>query len=156
MAKKKRGLFGKCYLCPENNSPRFLEEHHIVMQAAGGRDLPTVDICSDCHDNLHKQALNILSNSRTKKVAYFAPAEMEKAKPFIQALVIAIRKNRENPDASVPVQLMIKVPRGFRDALHLAKTDAGHKNLEYFITTILARYLQIKGVNVDKDFNIVS
>jgi len=152
---KKKRLSGKCFLCPDN-APKHatLEAHHVVMQAAGGRELPTINICSNCHDNLHKQALNVLSSRKTEKIAYFAPKEMERARPYVMLLVHSIIATRENKLADTPVQITLNVPRGFRDALHLSKIDAGYKNLEKFVLDILAIYLHSKGVNVTKDLEI--
>jgi len=156
MTKAKRPPSGKCYLCPEDAPPHpVLEAHHVVMQAAGGKELPTINICSNCHANLHRQALNILSSKKTEKRAYFRPREMEKARPYIMLLVRSIMATRETKLDNSPVQLMLKVPRRFRNVLHLAKADAGYKNLELFCTHILVKHLRDMGVNINKDLEIL-
>lgn len=153
--KKKKRLSGKCFLCPESAPEHaVLEEHHVVMQAAGGRELPTIKICANCHNNLHKQALNVLSSDKTKKMEYFAPREMERARPYVMLLVHSILATRENKLSHTPVQIALNVPRGFRDTLHLTKTDAGYTNLEKFVVDILVVYLRSKGVNVNKNLEI--
>jgi predicted component of type VI protein secretion system len=147
--KKQTG--GKCFLCPESAPAHpVLEEHHIVMQAAGGKELPTIRICANCHGNLHRQADNILARSikNVDKKEFFAPAEMKRARPYIIAAMKSILATRETNMGETEVLVSIKIPREFRNTLHVLKTDMGYSNLDRLIKDILIRFAQSKGFNV--------
>lgn len=42
-----------CWVC---KNPSSLHEHHVVPQAYGGRDGPTVTLCASCHNGVHHVA----------------------------------------------------------------------------------------------------
>lgn len=48
----------KCGICPVEHTSK--NSHHIVPQAAGGTDGPTIDICANCHDAVHAEISRIL------------------------------------------------------------------------------------------------
>lgn len=42
-----------CWVC---DSPSSLHEHHMIPQAYGGTDGPTVTLCASCHNGVHHVA----------------------------------------------------------------------------------------------------
>jgi len=143
---KKKTVSGKCDLCPASYGPHpALDEHHVTLQAAGGKRLPTILICPNCHTNLHKQALNVLAKGVANK-AYFSSECMPKALPYVKAIIQSIIAIRETNLDHVPITLMLKMPRGHRNALHTLKMDAGFKNLEKFCVHVLVKYAREKGI----------
>lgn len=107
--------------------------------------MPTIFICPNCHTNLHKQALNVMAKG-SDKVAYFSSECMPKALPYVKAIVRSILAIRETNLDHVPITLMLKMPRGHRNALHALKMDAGFKNLEKFCVHVLVQYARGKGI----------
>lgn len=58
-----------CFVCHQrfsdlqvNPGPAIREEHHVIPQAYGGVDGPTVSVCLHHHDLLHKVAERIAAN----------------------------------------------------------------------------------------------
>lgn len=45
---------GGCWI--DRTVDTSLHDHHVIPQAAGGRDGPQVRICSDCHNAIHDAA----------------------------------------------------------------------------------------------------
>jgi hypothetical protein len=83
-------------------------EHHIIPRAAGGADGPTVSLCSDHHDALHKIALRLTSgkpyfdllageNEEQRKKLYWLATRVYNA---FQAV-----KNDPNKKAAVMIML---------------------------------------------------
>ena len=71
----KRRANGKCQLCDQNapfltkDGTPYLETHHIIWLAKGGKDSPenTVAICPNCHRRMH--SLNLDSDFNKLKRA---------------------------------------------------------------------------------------
>lgn len=45
-----------CILCGSTVS---VDSHHVWPQEFGGKDLPTVDLCSSCHQAIHRYSNNV-------------------------------------------------------------------------------------------------
>lgn len=103
-----------CWICErrfiDSNPPGIVTKnrHHIVPCAAGGRDGPTVDVCSDHHDALHKIALRMAA-----KKPYFdlvnQETDAQKKKLYWLATVVhnafAATKGDPNKKAVAMVEL---------------------------------------------------
>ena len=127
----------KCYICEQINAS--VEVHHIIPQAAGGEKGPTIPLCSNCHSLIHRGSLQYLSKNPSK-VQYFNDEQFIRAKPLIEAIVIFIRRERENPNMDQKVNLMLKPDKRLVTILHLLKTDKGYSNLNDFCVSILTNY----------------
>ncbi len=130
---------GKCYVC---NSIGPTHSHHIWMQSSGGKNGPTVDLDASCHQKLHQQALNI--NSKSKKIMLFSPKHWVKAKPLVEYIVLALRKNRDNPDFDNPAMLQVKLRKKDIFYLHLMKTEANYTNLQEYVKDLLKSFIKHK------------
>lgn len=130
---------GSCYICQEN---KLVQEHHIIPRASGGEAGPVVNLCASCHSATHAQALNL--ESKGQKHDLFSEREWPRAKNIVEYIRLAIRKNREEPDLNDPAQLFLKMTKGELKLLHMAKTDAGFKNLNKFAVEIIRTYLRNK------------
>lgn len=131
----------KCYIC-ETISPSC-ESHHIWPRFAGGESGPTVWLCANCHTGIHRQALNLLSKTASRK-CYFTTAQLERAKPLIQYLVMALREAKENKNDQQMMNVGLKLPAGFLAVLHSLKADAGFKSMDQFIANIIRDYVRGK------------
>lgn len=130
----------QCYICQQQTTT--IEEHHIVPRFAGGEDGPTVNLCADCHAGIHRQALNLLAK-HGKRRCYFTKPQLERAKPLIQQIVIALQQAKENKDDTRLINIgQIKLPAGFVVLLHSIKMDEGFKNMETFISHVLLKYVR--------------
>lgn len=130
-----------CYICHKKT---ILQEHHIQPQAYGGKDGPTVRLCSSCHTGLHVCALKAVSKKPKTIDPVFTSEQMLRAEPLIQYIVAAILKSRENPDMKGLVNLTIKPTRQLMQMLHLCKMDAGYSNINDFVLAVLSSYIKSK------------
>lgn len=137
----------QCKICDEQVA--IADEHHVIIQAAGGKHKGTVDLCANCHLAIHAQAVNILAKKAVKK-RYFLTAELEKkAAPYVNAIVYAMIRERERPSANARSQLTLMIPKHSLEILHLLKSDAGISNLQDFIKRIIQAYAAKKGIRLD-------
>lgn len=128
----------KCVICGAKN--HSIQLHHVVLQATGGTDMPTVPLCSNCHTALHKLILQSISK-RPKQIKYFTDEQMLQAKPLAEIAIVHIRRARENPNKTQLVNLGIKTERRIVEILHLLKSDAGFTNLNDFCNHVLKQYI---------------
>jgi hypothetical protein len=132
---------GICHIC--QRSTFIIDRHHIWPQSLGGANGPVVDLCSACHSGIHRQSVNLLSK-KAKRNAYFPAAQMERAKPLIQWLVVAIQQGSEKREEGSKSKVVIEVDSRFLSILHLLKLDAGHTNLSAFCGAVLHAYAKYK------------
>lgn len=127
----------RCFICQDTTN--ILDSHHILPQFAGGESGPTVDLCSSCHSGIHRQALNLISKSASRK-AYFNDENMQRAKPLIEYIVMALIRAKEDKTTSRKAKVVIEINTDFLLILHSLKADAGHTNLSTFCANILRAY----------------
>jgi len=78
----------KCSICHRETPEEFVEQHHLVPRAKGGKKGETVPVCIDCGDQLHQ----VFSNTELKKG--FNTVEAIVADERIQKWVKWVRKKR--------------------------------------------------------------
>ena len=127
----------RCFICLEQTP--ILDEHHVWPQLADGSSGPTVNLCSRCHSGIHRQALNIVA-VKAQRRQYFTAAQIERARPLVQYLVIALTQAREGKIPNHKTNLVIEVDSNFITMLHMLKADAGMTNLSAFCYSVLKRY----------------
>lgn len=125
-----------CYIC---GNTRGLQEHHIIPQATGGESGPTVWLDATCHQLVHAQALNILSKQENRQL--FPDDQMERAMKVVRFAVLAIRRERENPNFYNPATFSLKTSKGMISLLHVLKAEAGYTNLNTYIEDVLRRQI---------------
>jgi hypothetical protein len=129
-----------CYIC---GNPNISDNHHIWMQAAGGQEGPTVDLCPNCHSGIHREAVSRISKKSNKK-NYFTDDQRVRAEPLIQFIVIAMQRIRDNPNMAQPMNLVLKTDRQLMTILHVLKADAGFSNMNDFCLFVLKMYAKAK------------
>lgn len=129
-----------CYVC---GSPKAIQEHHIIMQSAGGEKGPTVPLCGSCHDEIHAVALNLESKKPDRPIN-FNRDEWSRAKRLVEYLQLAIRKNKYSPDANDPAKVVITLTKREVFLLHLIKGDAGETNLTNYVTSLIRGFIRSK------------
>jgi hypothetical protein len=107
-----------CFVCGE---PASLNEHHIIPQAKGGTEGPTVDLCANCHSRIHSSARAML---RGKSPDKFLDGLDEDAKDRALGLaqVIVAADTRENSNRLLSVILDDPC---YMKALKLFQRDSG-------------------------------
>lgn len=123
----------KCYICGKEE---FVQSHHVIMQAAGGKEGPTVFLCPTDHDKIHTVAVNLESKGKKKELP-FTPDEWSRAKRLVEYLQLAIRKNRHDPNGNDPAKVIITITKRELDLLHLLKQDAKYSNLNLYATDVI-------------------
>lgn len=130
------GGIGTCWVCGKTGP---LQEHHIWMQAAGGTEGPTVDLCPTCHAAIHMQAQNLVAKNAERK-QYLPDDQLRRAAPLIRAVYRALRALKEDRPTGVPVKTMISLDPAVHSALHRLKMDSGYSNFGDFLAKILHEY----------------
>lgn len=116
-----------------------MEDHHVIPQATGGENMPTIPLCGTCHSLVHAQALNILSQQENRQL--FPEDQMERAMKVVRFIVLAIRRERENPNFRNPATFHLKTSKGVISLLHMLKSEAGYTNLNTYIEDVLKRQI---------------
>lgn len=129
--------FGRCYICEQES--HAVESHHIVPQATGGANMPTIPLCGTCHSLVHAQALNILSRQETRNL--FPESQTERAAKVVRFVVLAIRREREDPNFTNPATFHLKTTKGTIALLHALKAEAGYSNLNAYVEAVLKRQI---------------
>lgn len=130
---------GQCYICQRKD---LVDSHHVIMQAAGGEAGPVVDLCKTCHGKIHAQALNFESKSPNSML--FTQGEWLRAKRLVDYIILALRKNRENPDFNNPYNLQIKLKKRDVFLLHVMKDQAGYTNLNAYMIDLIRGHIRKK------------
>jgi hypothetical protein len=61
---KRSALWRFCAACGATDCD--IHEHHLVPRSHGGADLPTVNLCTDCHGKVHRYYINPAHSELTK------------------------------------------------------------------------------------------
>lgn len=130
---------GTCFICGRKD---LVDSHHIIPQTFGGKDGPLVNLCSTDHQKIHAQALNF--ESKQPNVMLFNENEWARAKRLVDYIILAIRKNRDNPDYSNPSSLRINISKYDVFLLHLMKEDAKYTNLQDYVSDLLKAFIKTK------------
>lgn len=122
-----------------------MHEHHVIPQAYGGVNGPTVILCPDHHNEVHKIALAVIVAARSgKRVEPRMPPSVVKKKIFsqlVQAIVVAALKS--------PVReytLPLKLNQEQRQLLGLLKTELGVSSLEKAMLTSFELVARSRGL----------
>lgn len=117
----------QCVICL--NVPSTPHMHHVIPQCYGGVDGPQVLLCASCHNDLHNQALSILSfkDGKCKKVRHIFKDEqsLERAKPLISAIVLAAQNNSKKET----VKIQLELPTDIYSQLKFIQKDTGKSSL---------------------------
>lgn len=111
--------------------------HHIYPIALGGpQDGKLIQLCNQCHDNIHLTAKALLS--KTKKAQqrqYFTDLdELERAKPLID-FIVKVSLENEGKQSGVRRRriYILNVSDITHQRLHKLKADYGYTNLTKFL-----------------------
>lgn len=132
----------RCFICVEAQA---YDEHHIIMQHSGGAAGPTVMLCPNCHDILHRSVKASQSNkSFDQFLALLQEDSSIRMKNLINvALVSSANYDKVNPNPLLSVKL--DSPK-YMQALHLYKMDKGFTSIDRVVNAILA--------NLAKHYNL--
>lgn len=139
-----------CYICTQQDAVMHL--HHVVPQSAGGKDGPTVDLCSRCHNLLHSHALSVAArvrnNGKTKVRQFWKTSEEEaNAQPLLNELVQAIL--RESRSAR-PHIVSTTVDTDLYMAFKMLKIDLGLTSLEETLKYCIRFTLSHRGLTCNE------
>jgi hypothetical protein len=104
-----------------------------------GEDGPTVDICAQCHNNLHAQAVNSVAK-KARRRDYFTDEQAERAKPYLRLLTAALLAQEEK-SACALTTVMVQFSGAEMERLKLAQRDANYTNLATFVHDLTIRSL---------------
>ena len=118
----------QCVICKKSKDV-VIHVHHVIPQAYGGRDGPTVELCADHHNMIHAAAVKIASAIRRGKAVDFVwPKEhgdCDVARHLVGAIVKASLKTNTKQ-----YKYTIVLTQHERDMLELLKQAYGVSSLE--------------------------
>lgn len=128
-------------ICPICRQPAaHIERHHQIPQEYGGKDMGTVDICSQCHSGLHLSA-----NKRYRGVLgqdAFTQEVLPRAEPFIEMINIARQIHEASSSPNELKKMIINVPAQKLARLHKLKVEKGFKSLDTFMNNLIDQLLK--------------
>lgn len=120
------------------------ETHHIhPINLGGDEDVPPyklVNLCSNCHAAIHKTASLLMSKHKKRyNHSFNNDDELERAKPYIQAILNARNWFESQPQSNKPRRRMIVLDISDADwvKLHKAKIDNGFSNMKDFLLSVI-------------------
>lgn len=93
-----------CWCCPATTG---LHQHHVIPQAYGGVDGPTVTVCGGCHTTVHTAALK----APHQWTALIPTANQDKFLQLIQIIYRARMATKNSPNKPMKMQLEFSVER---------------------------------------------
>jgi hypothetical protein len=119
----------RCHVCTSVVPVTFEQQHHVVPQAAGGRDGRTVQLCSGCHADLHRLADMMLGGRAglaedSAAIAYPDPKIRERAFALAKTVTeYMVLKRDGKVETGHPVRLMIELPIPIKLAAQMIAND---------------------------------
>jgi hypothetical protein len=85
-----------CYVCEKEHS--YINEHHIIPQARGGKNGPKILLCSICHQESHalalgKCTLESIENIRLRKVVQLLRISLQLPHAEIYKMTLSMPKD---------------------------------------------------------------
>jgi hypothetical protein len=112
--------------------------HHTTPQAYGGHDSLQVDLCSNCHNNIHAHALALITfqrNGKPIKRRFWNNSEQEaRAMPLVQKIVAA--EATVDPEAR-EITLNVTIDSVTHRKLKLLKQDLASRGITSLEGTLL-------------------
>lgn len=123
--------------CPVCLNELPLQSHHIKpIEYGGPKDGPQVDLCANCHLNIHYTAEGLCSKNGLKK-RYLLDDQMNRATQYIEAIIRAkLTYFRESDDIK---KIRIEVPSWLLIRLHKRKFDRGFHSLEKYLISLFMK-----------------
>lgn len=138
----------RCHVCERDIPTGLANEHHVVPQAAGGKDGPREYLCPTCHDTVHRAAEKMLGGrlsdaEEQAAILYRSPATRRRLYHLasIVAREMERKKRGELPlrdDDEVTIQ--ITLPRQAHSRLRTLASELQDPRTKQRIG--LARYAQ--------------
>jgi hypothetical protein len=110
-----------CYICGEEAA---INEHHIVPQAKGGTEGPTVELCATCHLRVHSVAKAMVAGKPYREYASnLSSLDANQSERVLGlARIISLVDNHET---SRPVLMVVLDDSRYMDALKKFQHDSG-------------------------------
>lgn len=138
----------RCTICVQSGP---LESHHTIPRSRGGEHSLQIMLCSNCHRNLHFNALAIVSQinnprkNRNNKRYWRNEVEELRAEPFLKILVTALV--RPIPEELEREHLLsINVSSTLFEQFKLLQLDTGLSSQEKVLNYCIRQALIIRGI----------
>jgi hypothetical protein len=133
-----------CLICRNDYPAHTFQNHHIhPLEYGGAEDGKTAKLCSNCHSKCHYTAENL--TSKAKRRYWFNSEELERARPYIQAIIHAKILHREAAGETRGL-VIIELDAKRRSLLHRLKTKHGFKSLNAYLTALIDREIRKSGI----------
>lgn len=128
----------RCYVCSEEVS--VPHEHHVIPQAYGGKDGPTVTLCANHHNLIHELAKAHMSG-KPIDAKWRTPLERERGATLALAIVQAQQKSKDRE-----FKIVYKISLEHRRRLGELKKRLGFTSLEKTIDFCVKRAMREQGI----------
>lgn len=135
----------RCRVCNDVVPVTFEQQHHVIPQAAGGKDGQKVQLCSGCHANLHRLADMMCSGKAglaedSAAIAYPDPKTRERAFALAKTVVeYMVLKRDGKVETDQPCRVMIELPIPVKLAAQMIANDhRGPKGRKLGLATWIA------------------
>lgn len=138
-----------CYVCHSTVPMELAHEHHRRPQAAGGTDADVINLCSGCHDNLHRVATMMMNPKRAGqvedvvKMAYGSEGGRRRLLELARLVVQWMVRKRDGKltDPNAEVELVLMVPAHIKAGLQVMAADIVRKGRPTGVSAFLRHHI---------------
>ena len=128
----------RCPICL--NDEYVLEYHHIVPLSYGGlRDGKQIQLCTNCHLNIHRQAESVSAKSTTRR--FLSPDRIKRAMPYINAIISAKIRFEQNLGSVAKEGRNLVIIEGLsseeRNALKMLRKRSGFNSVSDYLKALI-------------------
>jgi len=131
-----------------------LHSHHTVPRSRGGDSSLQIDLCANCHNLLHAEAVHRTARIRNSKLKvrrfWRNPEDEHRAQPFLATLVAALVAPL--PAGCKRLHLLsVSVPTPVLDQVRFLQNDLAIPSLEQTLAYCVNYTLSHKGIQNEKN-----
>jgi len=141
-----------CGICFQDK--RATNNHHLIPQSAGGKDGPTKDICSDCHEDVHAEISRILAAYRKGKpisgINWKTPSHPQEIHIATQVIMTGVRGIVEFEAHNLKVyKVPLPLPQPLHQAVKRLQKEVGASSIQKTIVQCILFMCRARNIPVD-------
>lgn len=129
---------GRCHLsgryCPS------LDEHHVIPREYGGENGPTIMLCPDVHQTLHRSVNNV--RLREEFISSLPANRQKYAHELIEKIIKSAHLHKDNATGDTVRTLHVTLPASVIAKLATKAKDSGLSSANKLAANILTRLVK--------------